>query len=469
MDASLPIWLDRPRTTSLPFTEPASYDVVVVGGGIAGLLTGLLLARGGASVAVLEARRVGDGTTGHTTGKVSALQGTKLSRALRTNPPSVVRDYVQANLEGVAWLRRFCEDHAVPFQVRPAYTYATTRPGELRARAELAAAEQAGLPVSWEEPTELPFTTRGAVRLDDQLQVHALDVLDALVQQFVEHGGRLHEGSRVLDVRRAGDVMEVVTEQATARAHTVVLATNQPILRRHGFFARLRTQRSYAAALRSPWLPEGMYLSADTPTRSLRSLPIAGGELLLVGGNGHVTGRASSERERVEDLLGWAEQTFPGSQPTHVWSAQDQEPLTGLPYVGPMLPGEDRILVVTGFDKWGLSNAPAAALVLTGRILGAGAAAEPPAWARALASWTPRELAGSGRGLLHNGEVAVHLASGWGRRLCTSDNRPPVCTHLGGVLAWNDVEQSWDCPLHGSRFAADGSVLEGPATRPAST
>ncbi|KAA1429350.1 FAD-dependent oxidoreductase [Nocardioides antri] len=463
-----PIWLDRPRATHPKLTGTATYDVVVAGAGVTGLLTGLLLARAGLRVAVLEARQVADGTTGHTTAKVSVLQGTRLSQALRTNRPSIVRDYVTANQEGQAWLRRFCDAHDVPHQDRPAYTYGTTRPGELRARAELSAASLVGLDVTWEEATELPFPIRGAVRLADQMQLHPLDLVDALVAQLLAEGGELFEHSRLTDARRTADGVTVTTDDANVTARHLVLATGQPVLRRHGFFARLKPQRSYAAALRSPWVPRGMYLSAEQPTRSLRSLPVNGGdELLLVGGSGHVTGRAQSEAEHLEELLTWARSTF-GGEVTHTWSAQDHASVTGLPYVGPMLPRDHSIWVATGFDKWGLAAAPAAALLLSKTLLEEGGAGERPPWHRAFSTWTPREAIGAGRAALFNGEVGVELAKDVVRRKWRDAEQadPPVrglCTHLGGAVRWNDAERSWDCPLHGSRFAPDGSVLEGPA------
>lgn len=458
---SMPVWFTRARPGPFPPPPERSVcDVAVVGAGVAGLLTALLLARAGRSVVVLEARRVGDGTSGHTTGKVSLLQGTKLSRVLRSNPPSAARRYVEAGREGQAWLRRYCDDHGLLAESRHATTYAGTRVGEVRARAELLAARTAGLPVEWTSSVELPYEVRGAVRLEDQFQVDAMELLSALTADVVAAGAGLHEGARVATVVRDGDGVTLTTDAgAVVDAGQVVLATNQPILDRGAFFARLQPQRSYAATLTSSWQPAGMHLSADHAVRSVRSVSGADGEeLLMVGGSGHVTGRTTPERH-VERLLRWAEHCFPGSEVRHVWSAQDQSPVTALPYVGPLLPGDHRIQVVTGFDKWGLSTAPAAALVLAADILGGAV----PSWGSALRSWTPREVLAAGRAALVNAEVGWQLACGYAARPFRDD--APRCTHLGGVLSWNGADQSWDCPLHGSRFGVDGGVLEGPATR----
>ncbi len=474
-----------------------TYDDVIVGGGLVGMLTALLLARAGRRVAVLEARRIGDGTTGRSTGKVSLLQGTRLSRALRSHPPSILSTFVEAEREGQAWLRRFCEDHGVPFQERPAYTYATTRLGEVRARAELEAARTAGLDVEWVDTTELPFEVRGAVRLDGQFQIDPLAVLDAIRAQLEVEGGEVYEQSRVEVVEPAGeDTVRLVTEAATVTAQHAVFATNQPATLRGGYFARLKTQRSYAAVLACPHPPHGMYLSADRPTYSIRSIPAegAGDDLLLVGGNGHPTGRTSSEREHLDGLVAWARDNWRGSSVLDAWSAQDQSPVGTLPYVGPLVPGASSMLVATGFSKWGLATSPAAAVVLSKSVLG-----EPPHWSEAYAAWRPREIASAPQALLYNAEVGVQMAAGHLVRPevnpdLTDAGRPPegegvvrrsgvlpsgvstvdgvtrevsaVCPHLGGVLRWNDAECSWDCPLHGSRFGPDGAVLEGPATRP---
>lgn len=457
------VWLDRPRAPHPPLQEDRAYDVAVVGGGLTGLLTGLLVARSGLSVVVLEARQVADGATGNTTAKVSLLQGTKLSRALASSPPSAVRSYVEANREGQAWLARFCDDHGVATQTRPAYTFATTRLGEMRAQAELSTARLTGLDVSWETETELPFPVRGAVRLADQLQLHAMDLVDAIVSNLISEGGDLYERTRVVDVRRLDRGAEVVTETATVTARHVVLATNQPILLRHGFFAREKANRSYAAAFTSPWTPHGMYLSSDPTTQSLRSLPVPGGdELLLVGGYGHPTGRSRSPQRHLDRLVQWARSTFSGSSLTHTWSAQDQATVTGLPYVGPMLPRDRTVLLATGFDKWGFTNAPAAALLLAKTILERTVGGEKPRWGGAFATWSPREVAGAPRTAVFNAEVGAQMAAGVAKRMAPG-REALVCSHLQGVVRWNDAEQSWDCPLHGSRFTVDGDVLDGPA------
>lgn len=492
------LWLDQHRPAAVDLADrfadagTESADVVVVGAGITGLTTGLLLARAGKRVVILEARRVGSGTTGHTTGKVSLLQGTKLSQLLDRHPEHVVRAYLEANREGQAWLLRLCDEAGIRADRRTAMTYAATADQRKAAQREDEAGRQLGLPTRWVEEVAAPFPTFGAVALDDQAQIDPVAVLAELVRQFTDHGGRVIEDCRVASVSKLGRPEVVTTAGLRISCADVVLATGTPILDRGLYFAKLEAQRSYLLAFDGADVPEAMFLSAGTPTRSVRDVVDPDGRTrLLVGGEGHVVGRTSSEQEHLDRLRAWTRAFFPHAAETHAWSAQDYRSHDGIPYVGSLPRGRGRIKVATGFDKWGLSNGVAAALRISAELLGS-----EPSWATPMgrritrprsaanvvstnlrvgvaqvaglvraetgrAEPAPAEGQGSlGRQGLNPVPVATSTVAG---RTCKVTG---VCTHLGGILHWNDAEQTWDCPLHGSRFAPDGQVLEGPATRP---
>ncbi|MEO5653438.1 MAG: FAD-dependent oxidoreductase [Marmoricola sp.] len=456
------LWIDR--AAPLPSDELPSgpVDDIVVGAGLSGLVTALLLASAGRRVAVVEARHVGAVATGNTTAKLSLLQGTKLSKLLQQQPNRVAAAYVEANTEGQRWLLRFCADHGVDVQHHSAATYAADESEISSVEEEYAAATSLGLPVTRVDSLDVPFPHRGAVVLADQAQFDPMDVLTALAVELREHGGTLHQGKRVRSVSVIGTPSAKLDDGSTLTAHNVVLATGAPILDRALYFSRLEAKRSYALAFAGVEAPEGMFLSAGSNGRSIRDAPTPSGRLLLVGGAGHSVGRVRSEREHVEELRDWTLTHFPGATETHSWSAQDYSPHDGVPLVGRLPRGRGRIYVATGFDKWGMTNGVAAGLAITGQILGSR-----PAWATTM-SRRPQRPSSLAKLAMINAKVGVAGAGSVldGLRRDRPSEVVGVCTHLGGLLHWNDAESTWDCPLHGSRFGRDGAVLEGPATRP---
>lgn len=497
-DARTSLWWGRrgtdpdgaPRVGDLP----GAADVVVVGAGLTGLCTAVLLARAGRPPVVLEGRAVGAGTTGHSTAKLSLLHGSVLQRLRQHAGREATRAYVEANRSGRNWLLDVLLERGVQVQPRDAMTYAVTPDGARLVRREGEVSRAVGLPVVDLDDgaaAGLPFPVEAGILLPDQHQFDPLDVLDVLRAELEERGGTVVEDARVTGMSWSRP-WRVRTTRGDLVTDRVVLATQTPVLDRGLHFARLTAHRSYALAYEAPEqadLPRAMSLSLDDPARSLRTAPHAGREVLLVGGNGHRVGRGGSTRARVDDLHDWTRRHFPVGDPLYSWSAQDYRTARQVPSVGPVPGTGGGLLVATGFDKWGMTNAAAAAHVLAGDLLG-----RAPAYAVGLRSigMSPRDVADAVR---HNASVGARWVGdrvvrvvpggmtedppeGVGRveggplgptATSTVDGRTcrvsGVCTHLGGVLTWNDAERSWDCPLHGSRFAADGTRLEGPATK----
>ncbi|MEZ0362165.1 FAD-dependent oxidoreductase [Mycobacterium sp. pUA109] len=470
-------------------------EVIVAGAGIVGLMTAVLLARAGKEVLVLEARTVGACATGNTTGKISLLQASHLSKIVSKHGVRVARAYAAGNREGQQWLLQYCAERGVAVQREDAYTYAQSATGVGTARAELEACQAVGLAAEWHAEANVPFPYHGGVRLPDQAQFDPMRFLDALLAELLERGGRLVEHTRVRRV--SGDskglrvhATDTAGHEITVHTRQLVLATGIPVLDRGGYFARVKPNRSYCLAFDVPGdITRAMMISADSPTRSVRYAPFGAGERLIVGGAGHTVGREPHPSGALQELSSWTRTHYPGAVQTHFWSAQDYAPIDELPYVGSILPNNDQVFVATGFNKWGMTNGAAAALALSSRMLGGRMD-----WAGAFASWSPHEVSGLPTAAQANLEVGINLAKGWitpalrtGRanpgddgagvvsgppwhlqarcRVDGAEHRvSPVCPHLGGIVNWNDADQAWECPLHGSRFAPDGTLLEGPAT-----
>jgi glycine/D-amino acid oxidase-like deaminating enzyme len=440
------------------------FDVVVVGAGIVGVTLAALLAERGARVALLEQGRVGSGVTGVTTGKVTVLHGARYHQLARRHGLDAAGAYAAAQLAGLDLLRQRAQaaGEVTTWEERPALTWtaAPDRVDDLAAEAEVA--RQVGIDAELVDGGTWPVASLAGVRVAGQAQFDPVGYLTATADAVEAAGGQVFEGSRVVHLDLAGS--SVRTDDATIDAGHVVLACGIPFADRGGYSMRLEPQRSYALALEvSGTPPEDMAISLDAPTRSVRTAPDgAGGRLVLVGGEGHVTGREPDSWGPYERLLDWARRSFADGAAGEVrgvrgrWSAQDYESIDLLPYVGPLWPVSDRCLVATGFAKWGMTNGAAAALALADHIDG-----RPRAWAGWFDPARRSQLGSIGKAASLGGHVACRFV---GDRWATRHQEQPRCPHMGGVMAWNPAERSWDCPLHGSRFTATGELLQGPAT-----
>ncbi|WP_137991396.1 FAD-dependent oxidoreductase [Streptomyces vilmorinianum] len=453
-------WMHGTPSPGRPaLTDDLTADVVVIGGGIAGLCTAHELVRAGREVVLLEAGRIASGVSGHTTGKLTSLHGLIYARLRDTLGATAAARYARAQQEALEHVVGLCAEIGIDAELEraPAYIYVTDegRAGEIRA--EAAAALDAGLDAAYVTETELPFPVAAAVRLDGQLLFHPRKFLLGLAEDLVARGGTIHEETRVTDLQEHTDCRLTTEGGATVHAQDVVMATNFPLTVHTSLLARLTVRRELvvAAPVATTAAPQGMYLTPEDSTRSVRTAPYdEDHRLLIVTGEAFVPG-TDHPGERLERLTGWARGTFPGfgdTPPSYRWAAQDVRSADHLPYVGHEHPDTQHVFVATGFGGWGMSNG-----VMAGRLLAAHVTGAPrPDWTELFdprRHLPLREYPDVTRAQL---SVARHYLVG----------RPPRCTHMGCELGFDDLEGTWECPCHGSRFAADGSVLQGPATRP---
>ncbi len=412
-----------------PLKRHLKTDVLVVGGGLAGILCAHGLTQDGVNCVLIEADRICGGISGNTTAKISSQHGLIYGNMLDRYGAETAKGYWQANEAALKKYRAMAENLDCDFENKNSYLYSTS--SRMKLEKEMVALEQLGIPASFEETLPLPVQTDGGICFSNQAQFNPLKFVARIAE-----GLQIYEHTKALEF--AGK--RVRTNGGTITAEKIIIATHFPMLNKHGaYFLKQYQSRSYVMALKDAAQVDGMYLGIDGGKLSFRNW----GEYLILGGGGHRTGKKSPGWNGLESF---ARIHYPGAIIVSRWAAQDCMTLDDIPYIGRYGSKTSDLYVATGFNKWGMTSAMVAADLLRDLVQGR----ENPL----------ERIFRPDRGMLHpqllcNGlESAVNLLT----------PTKPRCPHLGCALKWNPQEHSWDCPCHGSRFAETGELLDNPST-----
>lgn len=424
------IWRETARLPQFPqLNGGISTDVLIIGGGMAGLLCAYRLEEAGVACAVAERKTIAGGITGNTTAKLTSQHGLIYSKLAKQSGPEAAGLYLQANEDALSAYRTLCAEIPCDYSEQSHTIY--SRQGEDALEEELSVLSRLNYPAELVRDLPLPFPTAGGVRFPHQAQFHPLKFLSGIVKDLT-----IFEHTPVLSLNKT----EAITEHGSIHANAVIVCTHFPFLNKHGsYFLKLYQQRSYVLALENVSIPDGMYLDAAENGLSFRSW---NGKLLL-GGGGHRTGKKGGGWTELE---AFAQAHYPESRIITRWATQDCMSLDGIPYIGQYSASTPNLYVATGFNKWGMTTSMAAAQILTDQICGR----EHPCSA----------LFSPSRSILHR-QLGINAAEATINLLTPTRKR---CPHLGCALKWNPQEHSWDCPCHGSRFSEDGGLLDNPAT-----
>jgi glycine/D-amino acid oxidase-like deaminating enzyme/nitrite reductase/ring-hydroxylating ferredoxin subunit len=479
-----------------PLSGDRETDVAIVGGGVTGLTAATLLARQGLRVALLERHALASGETGNTTSHLTEAVDSRYQRLRSAFGDEGARLVAQSQRDAIARIESFVNESGrdCGFSRVPGFLY-TEREADIESLAnELDAARRAGCAVEWVDEVPLPFRTYGAVRWHNQAQLHATAYAAALLQEARAHGARIYENTRVLDVH-GGKPCRVETDRGVVRAGDVFVAANVPVNNRVLLHTKIAPYRSYAIAIDADTLPAGARIAAglfwDTadPYHYTRAHQIAGRTYLIVGGEDHRTGEDTETAAHYDRLLGYAAERFGATEANYRWSGQIIEPVDGLPYIGRNTASR-HVYVATGFSGNGITFGTLAGMIVSDLILGR---ANP--YVELFDATRVKPLASAFGYVTENVAFPAHLLKdrlttfnaekrpveslqpGEGGVFATDEGKlavcrdqhgvlhslSPVCTHLACDVAWNQAEQTWDCPCHGSRFSPDGAVINGPA------
>lgn len=422
------IWkqVQMPRFDSLE--GEVSTDVLIIGGGIAGILCAHFLQEKGVDYLLAEGRTICSGVTGNTTAKLTVQHGLIYDKMMTELGEERAQLYLDANQAALDKYFELCQGIDCDFSERRSAVYSLHDRQKLEREAD--ALRRLGQKVEVSQPGELPFSTVGAVFMEHQAQFHPLKFLAEIAR-----GLHIYEHSFVTKLARH----LAVTEKAQIRFQKVIFATHFPIDNKHGmYFVKMYQNRSYVIALQNAPLMQGMYRDESQTGLSFRSY----GDFLLLGGGAHRTGKQGGNWRELREVAGTY---YPHAREAYCWAAQDCMTLDGLPYIGAYSPHMPGCYVVSGFEKWGMTQAMAAAMMLTDMIL---------------EKETPYEDIFYPSRRMRKKQL---LANGWESLTNLLTPTFPRCPHLGCALKWNSAEHSWDCPCHGSRFTEDGKLLDNPA------
>lgn len=405
-------------------------DVLIIGGGMAGLLCAYQLHQAGVPYVLAEADTICSGVTKNTTAKLTIQHGLIYHKLIAQFGVERARRYLAAQEEALSRYRTLCRHLDCDYEEQDSYVYA--RDNLRNIERELDALHRLGFPGEFASQLPLPFAVAGGVKFPRQAQFHPLKFAASISQ-----GLHVYEHTMVKELigRTA------ITNHGRIHAKHIVVATHFPFLNRHGsYFIKLYQHRSYVLALEHAPNLNGMYVDQTQTGLSFRNY----GSMLLVGGGGHRTGKPGGNWRELRQFV---KEYYPESTEKYYWAAQDCMSLDNMPYIGPYWSNTSDVYVATGFNKWGMTNSMVAATLLCDLVQG---------------KQNPYAEVFSPARSIFRPQLAVNALESTVTLLTPSTRR---CPHLGCALKWNPAEHTWDCPCHGSRFTLDGTLIDNPATK----
>jgi len=494
MSNNLSYWLNSVKFHSFHgLNEDIETEVLIIGGGLFGITSAYLLSNEGLKTTLIEGRRLFHGVSGNTTAKITSQHGYIYRKLIDKQGLEKAQIYAESNEYSIKFIKKTVKDNNISCDLVSLPSYIFTEKDDYieNLRKEYKAAEKVGIKCGYSDDLNIPLDVKAAVSFYNQAQFNPVKYMNELSKLIVINGGAIYEDTRAIDIEQGEPHLVRTDKGKNIKAKYVIIATHFPFYDGLGmYFTRLYPERSYIQAVKiKESFPDGMYISIEDPVTSLRQTD---GEekLVLVAGESHRTGDGSSTLEHYDKVLNRAKELFTVTDNPYKWSAQDYSTTDNIPFIGELSSGTKNLFIGTGFKKWGMTTSTVSALLIKDLIV------------KGKSPWSPLYTPSRGKidtskaatfiienytvakelikGKLKKAPESIELKEGEGKVIeidgkkygAYKDSEGKVhivdttCTHLGCELQWNDAENTWDCPCHGSRFNYDSKVIEGPAHNP---
>lgn len=459
-------------------TQDIECDILVIGAGMAGLLTAYLLTKSGKEVVVIDAKGTASGVTKNTTAKITCQHDLIYDSIIKDFGEERARQYAKANELAIQKYKQIIDEENIDcdFERKDAYVYSLDNRKSLED--EYNAAKKLGIDAELVDEVNLPFKVKGALKFKNQAQFNPLKFLRPISEKLT-----IYENTTALDITE--EISVVTKDDIKIKANKIIVATHYPFLNTPGYyFMRMHQSRSYVLALENAQDVNGMYIGIDKIAYSFRNYK----DLLLFGGSSQRTGE-NEKGGAYDELRKAAKELYPNSIEKYHWSAQDCMTLDNIPYIGHYSSKTPDIYVETGFKKWGMTSSMVAAMIISDMILEKendfsdifspgrfdmsssmkNAANDLIITAKNFIAQRidiPDESIesiekGHGGVIEYNGRKTGVYKDNDGRVYTVSTK----CAHLGCELQWNADELTWDCPCHGSRYDYKGNWIESPTNK----
>lgn len=486
-------WIETTTKTNYPQLEKdIEADVCIVGGGIVSAITAYLLSDSGLKICILEKDSVCSGVTANTTGKITSQHGLFYNYLLNNFDFNFAKQYLDSNEDAISLIKHIIEKEKIncDFETQDAYVFTTSKQEDEKIKKEVNIVNKLGLNSEYLTAIPLPIkNVLSAIKFPNQAQFHARKYVLSLFDIISKKGIKIFENSKVIDIKNHTNYYSIHTNSNIVKSKYVVLATHYPIKNFPGFyFLKMYQSKSYAIAVDTKEeLFSGMYINSWDPVISFRTVPYNNSRLLIVVGGDHKTGATNIKIEdRFNNLENYVKNIYPNMELKYKWSTEDCISLDKLPYIGEFSTIYKNMYLATGFNKWGMTLSHVAGKIISDKILNKDSKYSKIYTSKRLKPIKNIKEVGnmlkeSVYSLVINKTKTTtnslaDITNGNGGIINYNNNKlgiykdlsgkvfavKPYCKHLGCELSWNNLEKTWDCPCHGSRYDYTGKIITEP-------